>query len=101
MLKFKLFVIIAVIAAVSCENHIPDNYKNAKPISGHPRYQDHQIQKNFPKNVNNNLEISRFIVGGEPADLGQFPHHALIYIVYPGVVGESSVKFSQTLTKEF
>jgi len=88
MLKFNFFVVLAVIAVASCEIQIPEKYKNAKPISAHPRYQEHPLNKNFPNYLNNNLEISPFIVGGQPADLGQFPHHALIYIVHPNLVGK-------------
>ena len=88
MLKIKFFVVLAVVAVASCESQILEKYKNAKPISAHPRYQEHSLNKNFPNNLNNNLEISPFIVGGQPADLGQFPHHALIYIVYPNLVGK-------------
>ena len=88
MLNIKILSVLAVIAIASCENQIPENFKNAKPISAHPRYQEHQLQKNFPKNINNNLEITPFIVGGLPADRGQFPHHALMYIVYPGPTGK-------------
>jgi len=84
-----------VIAFVCCENQIPDKYRTAKPISVHPRYQEHLLNKNFPKNLNNNLEISPFIVGGQPANRGQFPHHAVIFIVYP----DNSSKFLNNCQK--
>jgi hypothetical protein len=82
MVIFKILTIFAAIAFALCENQIPDKYRSAKPISAHPRYQNQQIQLNFLKNLDNNLEISPRIVGGLPAVLGQFPHHALIFIVY-------------------
>ena len=83
MLRFKIFLFFALIAFARSENQIPEKYRTAKSISAHLRYQNHQLQKNFSENLNNNLGISSLIVGGEPADLGQFPHHALIFIVYP------------------
>ncbi|XP_070490853.1 chymotrypsin-like elastase family member 1 [Chironomus tepperi] len=85
MLNLKFFVALALIAVASCENQIPEAYKNAKPISAHPRYQDHQLRKSFPKSLNNNGEITPFIIGGQPADRGQFAHHAMIYIMYPNM----------------
>ncbi|KAL7018273.1 hypothetical protein ACKWTF_010700 [Chironomus riparius] len=86
MLNLKFFALLAVISVASCEVRIPENFKNAKPISAHPRYQEHELQKKFAKNLSNNGEISPFIIGGQPAERGQFPHHALIYIVHPGSV---------------
>ena len=86
MLKLKLFVVFLAIALANCEIQIPEKFKNAQPISAHPRYQE-QLQKKFPKALNRNSEVNPCIVGGSLAARGQFPHHALIFSIYPNNLG--------------
>ena len=92
MLDFKmiktciLVFIFSTVAIETSEIQIPENFKLAKPISEHPRYQGHQLLDNFSLNA----KTSSLIIGGQPAVRGQFPHHALIFIIHPN--GDSKSK---------
>lgn len=83
MLKFKFFIALEFVAVISCKSIIPEEFKNAKPISAHPRYQEHPLYNN----LTDSIKLNSLIVGGQPADRGQFPHHALILIVVPTFEG--------------
>ncbi|KAL7018269.1 hypothetical protein ACKWTF_010697 [Chironomus riparius] len=80
MLNLKYFVALAVITIVSCDVEIPEKYRNAKPLSEHPKYKE-LWQRLYP----NILETEKdpFIIGGSPAAPGDIPHFALMFIIFP------------------
>lgn len=85
MLKLKYFLAFAIISIASCDISIPERYKNAKPMSEHPDYKK-LMQQILPK-FSEPERHDPFIVGGSPAQRGDFPHYALMFIIYPDDTG--------------
>lgn len=83
MLKFLIFLAIAVCAVSADFVEIPENLRNAKDINEHPDRQE-ILRKNFPQyfpsSADKNTGTSPQIIGGNSTTLGQIPHQVLIFI---------------------
>jgi hypothetical protein len=85
-MKFVLAtILLAALAIANAEYFIKPEHKGAKDVIEHPRYRNMLKKLNPMYGLDNfqRLTPDRRISCGAPADWGQFPHQALMFMLDP------------------
>jgi hypothetical protein len=83
-MRAAIFLLVAMLAFVSCEFSLKEGHKSAKPVMDHPRYKS-ILQRMYPT-LSTHRNRQR-VFGGQPAALGQFPFQSLLFMFDPVVNG--------------